>query len=235
MPAHRAIADRSRHCSSGVQTPPRAPRVGSSAGVPFWILRLLAPVSDGFRADREKIDMNNSSSTNGIQRDRPHKSIRIFAAIVLAGALTITAAAFAGRFFTWNLTPSLPRGLYLLRPDLPPQLGSIVLFSVPESVRGLVHRRDYLPEGARLLKLVVALPGDPVCVAKSTLVVRGESMATVRRTDSLGRRLLPVSFCRSIPPDYAFVATPGSLSFDSRYFGPVPLSSLTEVRPLWTF
>ena len=31
----------------------------------------------------------------------------------------------------------------------------------------------------------------------------------------------------------SFVAAP--LSFDSRYFGPVPLSTLTVVKPLWTF
>jgi type IV secretory pathway protease TraF len=51
----------------------------------------------------------------------------------------------------------------------------------------------------------------------------------------MGRPLMPARFCGELPAGTAFVATPAPFSFDSRYFGTVPLSTLTVVRPLWTF
>jgi type IV secretory pathway protease TraF len=53
--------------------------------------------------------------------------------------------------------------------------------------------------------------------------------------DSRGRPLAPARFCGGLPPGAAFVATPAPFSFDTRYFGAVPLSTLIVVRPLWTF
>lgn len=60
-------------------------------------------------------------------------------------------------------------------------------------------------------------------------------MASVARQDSAGRPLAPFRFCGALPHGMAFVATSSPLSFDSRYFGPVPLSSLTVAVPAWTF
>jgi len=178
-------------------------------------------------------------STHGVscvdRRAEPLRAARVFGGILLIAAAVVVAAAFAAKFFTWNLTPSLPRGLYVLRPKASPERGTIVLFPIPESVRQLVVARHYLPAGARLLKIVVALAGDYVCVDDTALSIGGRPVAAVRRVDSLGRRLEPSSFCGRVPPGEAFVATPAVLSFDSRYFGPVPISVLTVARPLWTF
>ena len=44
-----------------------------------------------------------------------------------------------------------------------------------------------------------------------------------------------ILFCGAVPKDSAFVATSARLSFDSRYFGPVPLSSLTVAVAVWTY
>ncbi len=167
--------------------------------------------------------------------DDRFRTVRVFAGTLLIAATVLAAAAGAARFFTWNLTPSLPRGLYVLQPTASPERGTTVLLPIPKSVRGLVATRHYLPIGTRLLKTVVALPGDDVCVDDSTFSIGGRVVAAVGQVDSLGRPLEPSPFCGPVPPGEAFVTTPSALSFDSRYFGPVPISILTVARPLWTF
>jgi conjugative transfer signal peptidase TraF len=162
-------------------------------------------------------------------------SSQAFATVLLVSVVVIAAAAAAARSFTWNLSPSMPRGLYLLECGKPPERGSIVIFPVPEAVRPLALARGYLPVGANLLKVVVALPGDASCVQEHSLIVNGRVLGPVLSRDSMGRPLMPARFCGELPAGTAFVATPTTLSFDSRYFGAVPLSTLTVVRPLWTF
>jgi type IV secretory pathway protease TraF len=118
-----------------------------------------------------------------------------------------SAAALAARFFTLNLTPRLPRGIYLLRPDLVPRRGDIVQLPVPGSVGPLVQARHYLPPGAHLLKVVFGLSGDDVCVTRSLLSLNGTNVAAIRRADSFGRYLKPNPFCDSIPAGQAFLPT----------------------------
>ncbi len=86
-----------------------------------------------------------------------------------------------------------------------------------------------------MLKIVVALAGDEVCLAGSEYRVNRIVIASVLSEDSVGRHLEASSFCGVVPDGQAFVATPAPLSFDSRYFGAVALSTLTVVTPLWTY
>jgi conjugative transfer signal peptidase TraF len=160
---------------------------------------------------------------------------RLLAAVILLTGLVVSTAAVAGGSFTWNLSPSMPRGLYFLERGTPSERGSIVLVPVPESVRPIALGRGYLPFGAKLLKIVVALPGDFACVRDNSLIINGVVLGSVLSRDSHGLPLAPARFCGELPPGKAFVATSAPLSFDSRYFGTVPLSTLTVVRPLWTF
>jgi conjugative transfer signal peptidase TraF len=147
----------------------------------------------------------------------------------------LVLAARLGRLFVWNVSPSLPRGLYVLRLAATPLRGSIVTFQPPPRVAALIAVRAYLPSGACLLKLVVGLPGDKACVGRESFFVNGRALGSVASRDSMGRPLSPASFCGVVPAGLAFVATPAPLSFDSRYFGPVPLSSLTVAVPVWTY
>jgi conjugative transfer signal peptidase TraF len=150
----------------------------------------------------------------------------------LAGA---GCAAFASRF-TLNLTSSLPRGIYLLRSTGAPQRGSIVAFDVPPALRELVAARNYLPPGARLLKRVVAVAGDSVCTNGNRYVVDEQLVSDIAPADARGLSLpAPYPFCGVVPPGVAFVAGAGASSLDSRYFGPLPLATLTTTVPIWTF
>jgi conjugative transfer signal peptidase TraF len=163
------------------------------------------------------------------------KQARTFATLIAVASGLLAGAAFAGRFFTWNLTPSLPRGLYWLVGGAHPARGDTVAFAVPAALRPSVVTRRYLPPGTGLLKIVVALAGDQVCLDGHTFAVGGRTIAAVQVIDSIGRQLEPARYCGAVPDGQAFVATAAAMSFDSRYFGAVPLSALTVARPLWTF
>ena len=151
---------------------------------------------------------------------------------MVAGLVTAGSALIASDL-TRNYTPSLPLGIYLLRPGLAVGKGSIVDFAVPPNAQALIAGR-YLPARFHLLKRVVALEGEVVCFADGHYRVDGVSISAIASRDSVGRPLPLFEFCGKVPPGAAFVATPSPSSLDSRYFGPVPLSVLTVATPLWT-
>ena len=148
-------------------------------------------------------------------------------------ALVTGGTAFTASRLTRNYTASLPLGVYWLRPGLPVSKGEIVDLAIPPPARPLIVGR-YLPSGFHLLKRVVALEGDVVCLTGRRYEVNGVAISQIATVDSIGRRLAVFHFCGPVPPGMAFVATPVASSLDSRYFGPVPLRALTVARFLWT-
>jgi conjugative transfer signal peptidase TraF len=159
--------------------------------------------------------------------------LKLALSLGLAALAANGAAVYGLARVTWNDSASVPRGLYLRRPSLPVSVGSTVTFAIPMAVRPLVAERGYLPLENTLMKIVVALPGDRVCLEHDEYRVNGRLLARVLTADSLGRPLPLYRFCDVVPAGQAFVATAAPLSFDSRYFGPVPLTTLTVVTPLW--
>jgi conjugative transfer signal peptidase TraF len=149
------------------------------------------------------------------------------------GACITSAAALAASRLTRNYTPSLPLGVYWLRPRLAVTRGTLVDFAIPGAGRRLIADR-YLPARFHLLKRVVALQGDVVCMADGRFLVNGVSISAIAAHDSVGRPLPTFEFCGPVDAGTAFVATPIPSSLDSRYFGPVPVSALTVAIPLWT-
>jgi len=156
----------------------------------------------------------------------------LLCAAALAASIVTTSALVASRL-TRNYTPSLPLGVYWLRPGLPVSKGALVDFPIPSNARQLIAGR-YLPARFHLLKRVVALEGDVVCLARGQYVVNGVSISAIATRDSIGRSLPMLGFCGPVPAGNAFVATPVASSLDSRYFGPVPISAVTVASPLWT-
>jgi conjugative transfer signal peptidase TraF len=153
---------------------------------------------------------------------------------VVIGAVVAGGADLASHL-TINLTDSLPRGLYWLRPTAPPFRGDTVALAVPDSIKALVAQRRYLPPSFRLLKRVVATSGDAVCLSDHLYVVNGLVISSVATTDRSGRPLPPpYPFCGVVADGTAYLAAAGDSSLDSRYFGPVPMSQLTRAVPLWT-
>ena len=164
----------------------------------------------------------------------------------LLGALAATAlasalACLAGAHLLWNWTPSLPLGLYWVSAVSSGaagrlKVGALVAFPVPAHVRALVLERRYLPPGALLVKPVVATSADRVCTEGGELTVNGAPLGAVATEDARGRPLPHDERCGPVPKGSVFVASHFPTSFDSRTFGPVPLTDIRgTVTPLWTY
>lgn len=129
-----------------------------------------------------------------------------------------------------NPTPSLPKGIYRISQGTPGK-GDLVTFCLDGEYAALAKERGYLeagscPSGLRpLLKRLAGLPGD---------LIEAGSLAA-RTVDSQGQLMPSVSLPGVVPPGLALVLADHPGSFDSRYFGLVPLDSLQRVEPVFLF
>jgi conjugative transfer signal peptidase TraF len=161
----------------------------------------------------------------------------------LAVAAILVLAAHALRLRI-NWTSSMPLGLYRESPG-PLERGALVLICLPEEVVRMGRQRGYLPSGScpggvsPIVKELVAIAGDEIELREDFLSVNGVIVdrTPLRPNDSLGRTLAHA-------PTGRFVVAPGEIwvlgqhrerSWDSRYFGPIPIASVVgAARPLLT-
>ena len=143
-------------------------------------------------------------------------------------ALVFTLAFGAG--LRINPTPSLPKGIYRISPGTPGK-GDLVSFCLEGEYAALARERGYLqsgscPSGLRpLLKRLTGLPGDTVNL----------QLLSLHAMDSQGRAMPSALEGDTIPPGMALVLADHEGSFDSRYFGLVPLDALRRVEPVFIF
>lgn len=168
--------------------------------------------------------------------------------IVVAFAVAFIGLTLAGVGFgfVFNFTHSAPFGLYkeISDPQDVSRVPAPYVFFCPD-VRwpGLQGEPNYrkpmrtCPDGfAPLIKPVVAWPGDTVETSSQGVSVNGELIAntlTINR-DSRGQPIRPYRYgtYRVQPGQVWVVSSFSPKSFDSRYFGPIPIRSIRHwVRP----
>ena len=173
---------------------------------------------------------------------------RLRIVFVSLGALAIAAILlWTGFGIVFNYTHSAPFGLY--REQFDSEAGihdpAPYVFFCPDrrwpSMRGEPNYRDPMrtcPDGlSPLIKPVVAWPGDLVSVSTSGISVNGHQLknsAPIER-DSKGQQLRPFAAGEYTvgPKELWVVSSFSPRSFDSRYFGPIPLKSVHSwLRPL---
>lgn len=170
------------------------------------------------------------------------------ALLAVAAAFFLLALPLLHRAgFRFNPTPSLPKGIYRIAPGAP-ERGDLVAFCLESPWAVLARERGYLgygscPSGLRpLLKHLAGLPGDAVTVTPDGIAVvpaNGSARfwpAPAREHDNMGRPL-PASSLRAgvIPAGMALTLASHPGSFDSRFFGLVPLARMARVEPVFTF
>lgn len=175
--------------------------------------------------------------TPGSLSPKPPRRQRRFALVSLGLAAAIYAAVIvAGGAFCLriNLTPSEPLGIWRIVPlNRKVRVGDIVFACPPDnSTMREARARGYLRRGlckgdfAPLIKMVVALPGQSISVRRQ-VEIDGVPLANSRaaHVDSQGRRL-PLATGGPVPDGAVFLYSDYPGSYDSRYFGPLPMHEI---------
>jgi conjugative transfer signal peptidase TraF len=159
---------------------------------------------------------------------------RVVVGLLGAFALMCVAVASGVRY---NGTPSFSMGFYLAQ-HREAQRGDLVFITVPDSsIFAMAKERGYLnvaySPAPRLLKRLVGITGDRVTIDSSGVQVNGIRLVNSEplTVDGAGRPLEPFAV-----KDH-FLGTGEVLvmseynpdSFDSRYFGQVPVSAVESV------
>jgi conjugative transfer signal peptidase TraF len=147
----------------------------------------------------------------------------------------------------FNYTHSVPFGIYraIADPASTAHNPAPYVFFCPDvrwsSMKDQPNYRDPMrtcPDGfSPLIKPVVAWPGDTVETSAAGIVVNGQMLpnTVAINRDSTGRQLhpFPAGTYRVQKDELWVVSSFSPRSFDSRYFGPVPLRSVHSwIRPL---
>ncbi|MGA8642652.1 S26 family signal peptidase [Candidatus Binatus sp.] len=174
-----------------------------------------------------------------------------FRAPLLAGISTVLLAAgitFLMRHFRIGLTPSnssCAEGFYRLI-EAPIRRGDLVAACISTNAahdgltRGYLSKGDCSGGAEPVLKVIGGLHGDEVDVEEGWVAVNGKRLAnsaTVTR-DSVGRLLTHVMWGkrRVASEEVWLFGLNNRRSWDSRYFGPIPLRAIRGVaEPLLTW
>ncbi|HTE45042.1 MAG TPA: conjugative transfer signal peptidase TraF, partial [Gemmatimonadaceae bacterium] len=161
-------------------------------------------------------------------------------AVVLASIGAVATSFAAG--LRINLTGSIPPGVYQITHS-PVVCGAIVLMCLPEPVAAFAKARGFIPRGsctdgsAPIGKTVAAVAGDTIDVISSGIAVNGRALPNSRPLvrDSDNRPLPSLARGRYVAGTGTvwLVSSYSTRSFDSRYFGAVPVDHIiARIRPI---
>lgn len=162
---------------------------------------------------------------------------RLPMAIYLALALSplpLVLVHVWGPRFALNFTASMPRGLYWRSPVTTLQRGNMVIACIPHDFAIRALHEGYLHEGpcggvSSVLKYVAATSGDDVTLTPRGVFVNGSRLAgsTPLASDDRSHILPHVPFrTYHISSKEVWLYSPKPHSFDSRYYGPIPLNDV---------
>jgi conjugative transfer signal peptidase TraF len=149
--------------------------------------------------------------------------------------IAFSSAAHPMPRLLWNASASVPVGLYAIHPAGRLMANELLVVKPQAALAQFMAARRYLALGVPLVKHVAALPGQIVCRSGRTITVDGIVEAEALDRDTRGRKLPVWQACRTIQSGEVFLMNAGVPdSFDGRYFGPVPYSTIIgSATPLW--
>lgn len=144
----------------------------------------------------------------------------LFGGIVFIPMVFIASSFFRHPVLIWNVTSSLPTGFYYVERAY--DYGDIVAFDIPEHFKPLVQERQWIRTDAYLLKRVVGMAGDVICIKENRIYLNGKYFGETREADSKGRVMPQLNGCHSVQHGHLWLMlVDNPLSLDSRYFGQV--------------
>jgi conjugative transfer signal peptidase TraF len=145
-----------------------------------------------------------------------------FATLGVAGVTLPTVTAMPTRLI-WNMSESVPLGLYVVTTGAPIRRATVVAVAPPPTLARFMAERGYLGHGAPMLKTVAALAPDKVCRRGVRISVNGAVIARAKKRDSKGRDLPVWRGCHRLLQSEIFLVNSGVAdSMDGRYFGVLP-------------
>lgn len=145
--------------------------------------------------------------------------------LFLSGAIFILKQM--GIQLLYQSTQSMPTGLYLQYPANNYELKDNVVFYPNLKMESLILKRGWLNIKEPLLKRIIAVNGNYVCIKDHMLWVNNKKIAPILAHDRKGKTLPYISFCRNLVKNEFWVLGVSSpYSFDSRYFGVVMKSQI---------
>jgi conjugative transfer signal peptidase TraF len=163
----------------------------------------------------------------------PMKGLCAFALLVLVVAVSLSGLRY-------NLTPSMPRGIYFAVDGW--HRGDVVALCAPNAIIDEGVARGYIPHGpggrcyrssVPLVKVLAGVPGDRVDVSPAGVSINGALWPNSQRryVTRSGERITQwMTGHFRLPADRVLVLGVHPESWDSRVWGPVPTSS---VRARW--
>lgn len=169
--------------------------------------------------------------------------------LALGIAVAYLATWQSGWQLAINSTKSMPRGVYLVGPLHTVERDQVVSLCISNLAAASVYKaRNYVPRSnhcplglPRLLKSVVAIPGDMVSISAAGTAVNGHLLPNsgVFDTDSEGRSIehLQLGWSKRLGSgEYFVLANYLKRSLDSRYYGTLRRGDLKgRAWPLITF
>ncbi|OCC05397.1 S26 family signal peptidase [Labrys sp. WJW] len=144
-----------------------------------------------------------------------------------AFGVVITSVVSMSPRLVWNASASTPIGLYLIASAGPLVGGDLAALLPPEPVTRFMVQRGYVGEGVPLLKHIAARPGQVVCRCGRSIKVDGVQIGEALYRDRHDRALPDWQGCRRLSDGEVFVLNRNVRdSFDGRYFGPMPASTV---------
>jgi conjugative transfer signal peptidase TraF len=149
--------------------------------------------------------------------------------------IALSTAAHPMPRLLWNASASVPIGFYAVHPVGRLTAGELLVVRPPAPLAQFMASRRYLVLGVPLIKHVAALPDQVVCRSGRTISVDGIAEAQALDRDARGRKLPVWQGCRTVQSGEVFLMNAAVTdSFDGRYFGPVPDSTIIgSATPLW--
>ena len=157
-------------------------------------------------------------------------------------ALFIITTTLVTAFFppiprlVWNASPSVPVGLYVIRPAKHYQRGDLIAANPPSWLAKTLVERGYLPRGVPLLKFIAATMRQRVCRFGNRITIDGETAGLARERDSKRRPLMTWKGCHTLNEGEVFLMNFNvSDSLDGRYFQSFrTIYIVGHAVPVWT-
>jgi len=163
------------------------------------------------------------------------RAAMLAATVFGVSALALPLAINPSPRVIWNASASVPIGLYVVTRAAKLQVNDLVVVRPPGDVAKFLADGGYLPPGVPLVKRVLALPAQTICRIGHTITVDSIAVGDARERDSHGRALPVWRGCRVVVDGDVFLMNRQcGDSFDGRYFGPLPATSVVgRAQPIW--